>query len=92
MFDRNRITAIRNKRAVPRNRIDPSTSVIFAERTDHVAIGINHRHDKRAGRHLKELWKKIDYKHRDKLSPKHLEDGENIRKAIEALRAKNKKK
>lgn len=48
--------------------------------------------DKRARWHLKELWKKIDYKHRDKLSPKHLEDGENIRKAIEALRAKNKKK
>ncbi|WP_258285848.1 hypothetical protein [Fibrobacter succinogenes] len=48
--------------------------------------------DKRARWHLKELWKKIDYKHRDKLSPKHLEDGENIRKTIEALKAKNKKK
>ena len=30
--------------------------------------------DKRARWHLKELWKKIDYKHRDKLSPKHLEE------------------
>ncbi len=48
--------------------------------------------DKRARWHLKELWKKIDYKHRDKLSPKHLEDGENIRKAIEALRKANQKK
>jgi len=48
--------------------------------------------DKRARWHLKELWKKIDHKHKDKLSPKHLEDGEKIRKAIEAQRAKNKKK
>ena len=48
--------------------------------------------DKRARWHLKELWKIIDRKHKDKLSPKHLEDGENIRKEIEALRNANKKK
>lgn len=48
--------------------------------------------DKRARWHLKELWKIIDRKHRNKLSKKHLEDGEVIRKAIEEMRAKNKKK
>ena len=48
--------------------------------------------DKRARWHLKELWKIIDRKHKDKLSPKHLEDGEKIRKEIEAMRNANKKK
>lgn len=48
--------------------------------------------DKRARWHLKELWKVIDRKHKNKLSPKHLEDGENIRKEIEAMRAAKMKK
>lgn len=48
--------------------------------------------DKRARWHLKELWKIIDRKHKDKLTPKHLEDGEKIRKEIEAMRNANKKK
>jgi len=48
--------------------------------------------DKRARWHLKELWKIIYRKHKNKLSPKHLEDSEKIKKEIEALRAKNKKK
>ena len=48
--------------------------------------------DKRARWHLKELWKTIDRKHKDKLSPKHLEDSEKIRKDIEAMRKGNKKK
>ena len=48
--------------------------------------------DKRARWHLKELWKIIDCKHKNKLSAKHLEDGENIRKEIEAMRAAKKKK
>ncbi|MBP5768881.1 MAG: hypothetical protein J6W51_07300 [Fibrobacter sp.] len=48
--------------------------------------------DKRARWHLKELWKIIDRKHKNKLSPKHLEDGENIRKEIEAMRAAKMKK
>ena len=48
--------------------------------------------DKRARWHLKELWKIIDRKHKNKLSAKHLEDGENIRKEIEAMRAAKKKK
>ncbi len=48
--------------------------------------------DKRARWHLKELWKIIYRKHRNKLSPKHLEDSEKIKKEIEAQRAAKKKK
>lgn len=48
--------------------------------------------DKRARWHLKELWKIIDRKHKNKLSAKHLEDGEKIRKEIEAMRAAKMKK
>ena len=47
--------------------------------------------DKRARWHLKELWKKIYYKHKDEISQKHLEDSEQIKKAIEAQRAGKKK-
>ena len=47
--------------------------------------------DKRARWHLKELWKKIYYKHKDEISQKHLEDSERIKKAIEAQRAGKKK-
>lgn len=57
--------------------------------------GVRHGYvleDKRARWHLKELWKTIDRKHKDKLSPKHLEDSEKIRKDIEAMRKGNKKK
>ena len=46
---------------------------------------------KRARWHLKELWKKIYYKHKDEISQKHLEDSEQIKKAIEAQRAGKKK-
>ena len=48
--------------------------------------------DKRARWHLKELWKIIYRKHRNKLSPKHLEYSEKIKKEIEAQRAAKKKK
>ena len=47
--------------------------------------------DKRARWHLKELWKKIYYKRKDEISQKHLEDSEQIKKAIEAQRAGKKK-
>ena len=48
--------------------------------------------DKRARWHLKELWKVIYRKHKEKLSPKSLAASEKIKKDIEAQRAKYKKK